>query len=250
MNGCDQSKKAKDIFADALALTSLTERGACLERACAGNPALREEVESLLRAHDQAEGFLQPPVSPSAAQQTMLIPRLTEMTGTRIGRYKLLERIGEVGMGVVWMAEQEEPVRRRVALKIIKLGLSYQELVGELGPPLMYLDRERVILPTLGILTGAPAVFCILTGNLPTGIFGIMKFILFGTRCASNLTAKKPSKIGNTSRRPTKRPTARKYIHGLTPDLKQLRLDRWCPLNCVRFAYAGDGLNPEIIWST
>jgi serine/threonine protein kinase len=60
----------------------------------------------------------------------MLIPRLTEMTGTRIGRYKLLERIGEGGMGVVWMAEQEEPVRRRVALKIIKLGMDTKEVVA------------------------------------------------------------------------------------------------------------------------
>src|SRR5205809_405740 len=66
----------------------------------------------------------------SQGKQTVPLPRPTETSGTRIGRYKLLEQIGEGGFGVVWMAEQEEPVRRRVALKIIKLGMDTREAVA------------------------------------------------------------------------------------------------------------------------
>ena len=112
---------AKDIFAEALRLTNPAERAAYLNRTCAGDPALRQEVESLLGAYAQAGSFLRPTIS-------ILEPDpAPEHAGTRIGRYKLLEQIGEGGFGVVWMAEQEEPVRRRVALKIIKLGMRSEE---------------------------------------------------------------------------------------------------------------------------
>jgi len=104
---------ANDIFAEALRLTNPAERAAYLDRSCAGDPALRQEVESLLNAYAQAGDFLSPTIS-------LLEPDVAhEHAGTRIDRYKLLEQIGEGGFGVVWMAEQEEPVRRRVALKII-----------------------------------------------------------------------------------------------------------------------------------
>jgi tetratricopeptide (TPR) repeat protein len=115
---------AKDIFAEALRLTNPAERAAYLNRTCAGDPALRQEVESLLGAYAQAGSFLRPTIS-------ILEPDpAPEHAGTRIGRYKLLEQIGEGGFGVVWMAEQEEPVRRRVALKIIKLGMDTKEVLA------------------------------------------------------------------------------------------------------------------------
>ena len=110
------------------------ERRAYLDRACAGNPGLRQEVESLLAAAERAGTFLEAPATEVAAglreaQQSAGVP-LTEKPGDRIGRYKLLEQIGEGGFGVVWMAEQEEPVRRRVALKVIKLGMDTKEVVA------------------------------------------------------------------------------------------------------------------------
>src|SRR5262245_43114450 len=116
---------ADDIFVAALEIADLTERNCYLEQACAGDPGLRLELESLLQAHGCIGEFLQkPPTVPLAAD-----PRLksSEKRGDWIGRYKLLEIIGEGGFGVVWLAEQEEPVRRRVALKVIKLGMDTRQ---------------------------------------------------------------------------------------------------------------------------
>lgn len=82
----------------------------------------------LLRAAMGGDSTLhQVPEEGGAAQSP---PALSEQPGTRIGHYKLLEQIGEGGFGIVWMAEQEEPVRRRVALKIIKLGMDTREVVA------------------------------------------------------------------------------------------------------------------------
>ena len=105
-----------EIFADALEIPE-AEREAFLERACAGDPAQRARVEALLRGLGRVPAILASP----ATQQITVAP--DEKPSDKIGRYKLLEKIGEGGCGVVWMAEQEEPVRRRVALKVIKLEL-------------------------------------------------------------------------------------------------------------------------------
>jgi ankyrin repeat protein len=119
------SDRINEVFAEALAFTHAAERRAYLERACSGDAALRQEVESLLAAHEQAGDFL---------GKTVLLPSQAnfpaEHPGTIIGRYKLLEKIGEGGFGVVWMAEQEEPVRRRVALKIIKAGMDTRQVLA------------------------------------------------------------------------------------------------------------------------
>jgi hypothetical protein len=126
------AERLMEIFARAKELRSPAEREGYLAEACAGDAALRQEVESLLAASSAAGEFLLHPaaVAAGAAQQTVLMPPLSEQAGARIGRYKLLEQIGEGGFGVVWMAEQEEPVRRRVALKVIKLGMDTKEVVA------------------------------------------------------------------------------------------------------------------------
>jgi prepilin-type N-terminal cleavage/methylation domain-containing protein len=88
-----------------------------------------------------------PDINYAELQKASVLPQrelVTEKTGTRIGRYKLLERIGEAGFGVVWMAEQEEPVRRRVALKIIKLGMDRQDVM-KLKPAFTLIELLVVI---------------------------------------------------------------------------------------------------------
>ena len=105
------------VFAEALQL-SVGERSAYLERACGADAELRRRVERLLKAHDHAGDFLEHP-TPEAVAEASPKASVGEKPGDRIGRYKLLQQIGEGGCGVVYMAEQEEPIRRRVALKII-----------------------------------------------------------------------------------------------------------------------------------
>src|SRR6476659_682729 len=109
------------IFCEALEIPSANERAAYLDRACAGDIEQRRQIEALLRAHFQAGHFLE---SPAATPTITVDPSpVTEGPGTVIGPYKLMEQIGEGGMGVVYVAEQSRPVRRKVALKIIKPGM-------------------------------------------------------------------------------------------------------------------------------
>src|SRR5215212_2015675 len=119
----------KSIFGRALELDDAVRRAAYLDEACADAPALRSEVEELLDMHDRAGGFMRRPAA-AAADVTAGYEPLTEGPGTRVGPYKLLQEIGEGGMGVVYMAEQEQPVRRKVALKIIKPGMDSKQVVA------------------------------------------------------------------------------------------------------------------------
>ena len=118
----------ESIFALALEKPSPAERAAFVEGACVGNPTLLERVEGLLRSHEEAGSFLQQPLAPPT--EFLGPDRLSEGPGTRIGPYRLLQQIGEGGMGVVYMAEQEAPVRRRVALKIIKPGMDSEQVIA------------------------------------------------------------------------------------------------------------------------
>jgi tetratricopeptide (TPR) repeat protein len=123
------SKSEETVFGAALRLAP-AERAAYLEQACGGDAALRQRVEGLLNAHQQAEKFLETPAAPTLRlARTASVP-LAEKAGDKIGRYKLLQQIGEGGCGVVYMAEQEEPVRRRVALKVIKLGMDTRQVIA------------------------------------------------------------------------------------------------------------------------
>src|SRR5262249_20652413 len=99
---------------------------AFLDRACGGDADVRRRVERLLEAHAKAESFL---VDRSAAPAATC-DHFTESVGTVIGPYKLLECIGEGGFGVVFMAEQTQPVRRRVALKVLKAGMDTRQVVA------------------------------------------------------------------------------------------------------------------------
>ena len=113
----NQWPSEKSIFLEAIEQPSASDRAAYLDAACGDDPKLREEIEVLMRAHERTDDLLDLPDALRSARD------VTEDAGTTIGRYKLLERIGEGGMGVVYMAEQTQPVQRKVALKIIKPGM-------------------------------------------------------------------------------------------------------------------------------
>src|SRR5688572_21481236 len=123
------SQREEDLFHRALALPA-AERAAFLGREAAGNPELRASVESLLYHHEVTHGFLRSAAPGSAEAVAQLASTLVEKPGEMIGRYKLLQKIGEGGCGVVYMAEQQEPVVRRVALKVIKLGMDTKAVVA------------------------------------------------------------------------------------------------------------------------
>ena len=117
-----------EIFSEALELTSAEERAVYLDRVCGSDRSLRGRVESLLRAHVEDDDFLESPAAPPTI--TVDSRPLDEDPGTVIGPYKLREQIGEGGMGVVYVAEQAKPVRRKVALKIIKPGMDSQQVIA------------------------------------------------------------------------------------------------------------------------
>src|SRR5262249_38816821 len=123
----DPSHQAKAIFLEALEEHSPDQWPAFLERACAGDAPLRAEVERLLRARAEIGSFHEEPrtVLRGAVDQPV-----SELPGTVIGPYRLLEQIGEGGFGAVFMAEQTEPIRRKVALKVLKPGMDSRQVIA------------------------------------------------------------------------------------------------------------------------
>jgi WD40 repeat protein/serine/threonine protein kinase len=121
-----------DIFTAALELTNPRDRSRYLDEACGAGPELRPRIEALLRNAAQASAYLESPLaglnSPHPPATTD--PPLAEHAGTQIGPYKLLQQIGEGGMGVVYMAEQTRPVQRKVALKVIKPGMDSRQVIA------------------------------------------------------------------------------------------------------------------------
>ena len=120
------------VFAEALQRAVPDARAAYLDEACGSDVALRRRVEALLSAAASAGDFLED--APTGllldAAATSVESELSEVPGNRIGRYKLMEKVGEGGCGSVFVAEQIEPVRRRVALKVIKLGMDTKSVVA------------------------------------------------------------------------------------------------------------------------
>jgi serine/threonine protein kinase/tetratricopeptide (TPR) repeat protein len=114
----------REIFTAALNKPDPAERAAFLDEQCAGNAPLRQRIESLLAEHQRLGSFMDVP-SPRAT-----LDQPTERLGTLIGPYKLLQQIGEGGMGVVYMAEQTQPVQRKVALKVIKPGMDSRQVIA------------------------------------------------------------------------------------------------------------------------
>jgi len=115
-------ERLKEILAEAVARTDPSARAAYLAEACAGDTALRSKVEGLIAAYEKRGDFV---------EKTLTVPGLVqEGPGTMIGRYKLLQEIGEGAFGVVYMAEQTEPVERKVALKIIKAGMDTRAVIA------------------------------------------------------------------------------------------------------------------------
>src|SRR5512136_2310469 len=114
--------RLKEILAEAVARSDPVTRAAYLDEACAGDEPLRAEVETLAKAYEEEGAFVEKTLATSAREA------IGEGPGTVIGRYKLLQEIGEGGFGTVFMAEQSEPVRRKVALKLIKAGMDTREV--------------------------------------------------------------------------------------------------------------------------
>src|SRR5262245_20287639 len=117
----------QSVFIEALEKEDPAERAAFLERACAGDAELRRRIERLLARHEQGGSFLE---APSLGFVATVDDVVREGPGQVIGPYKLLEQIGEGGFGVVFMAEQTQPVRRKVALKVLKPGMDTRQVVA------------------------------------------------------------------------------------------------------------------------
>lgn len=121
----DEFEIVRNHFIAALEKEGLEARLHYAAEQCSASPERLAKLEEMIRAHHQTEGFLA-----SEAEETPTALDITEKAGSRIGPYKLLQSIGEGGMGVVYMAEQVEPVERRVALKIIKPGMDSRQVIA------------------------------------------------------------------------------------------------------------------------
>jgi len=137
----------KTVFGKALAIESPEDRAEFLDLACGDNSSLRMEVAELLEALEGAGSFMERPAveidatmeqdsrapesgSPAIDKTQTIPPSSVEGPGTIIGPFKLLQELGQGGMGTVYMAEQTEPVRRKVALKIIKPGMDSRQVIA------------------------------------------------------------------------------------------------------------------------
>ena len=137
------------IFKAAREIRSPEDREMYLSKACGDDSGLRARIDALLRVDEDESAFLNsPPTAVFAVNQQPA----TEQPGTLIGNYKLMEKIGEGGMGIVFVAEQQRPVRRKVAIKIIKPGMDSSDVVGR-----FHAERQALALmdhPNMGACQG------------------------------------------------------------------------------------------------
>jgi WD40 repeat protein/serine/threonine protein kinase len=142
----------EELFHQALA-KPVAERGAFFDVVCGGDDALRQRLQVLLQAHENPGSFLQSPAL------TVDAP-IKEQPGTVIGPYKLMEQIGEGGMGLVFVAEQQEPIRRKVALKVIKPGMDTRQVIARFEAErqaLALLDHPNIAKVYDGGVIGEPS---------------------------------------------------------------------------------------------
>jgi serine/threonine protein kinase len=166
-------KKEKEIFDAAIEIENREERDTYVLKACGDDKKLLASVQKLLE-YNESSSFLDTPVLGSDA--TIDISPISESPGTVIGRYKLLEKIGEGGMATVYMAEQERPLHRRVALKIIKLGMDTKQVIGRFEAErqaLAMMDHPNIatVLDAGTTETGRPYFVMELVRGLPINEF-------------------------------------------------------------------------------
>jgi eukaryotic-like serine/threonine-protein kinase len=148
------------LFGEALECGSPEEQAAYLDRACHDDADLRGRLEALLRAHQDAGRFLAGQSPEASAAATSAEPLQVEQPGTVIGPYKLIQQIGEGGMGTVYMAQQTEPVKRAVALKIIKAGMDTRQVIARFEAErqaLAIMDHPNIAKVLDAGTTGEPA---------------------------------------------------------------------------------------------
>ena len=161
-----------ELFAAAIAIGDPRERATLLDRECAGLPEVRLRLDQLLAAHFHSNPLLDAPVAGQTTDQTSSgtltapMPSSAEAIGTIIaGRYKLLEEIGEGGMGAVWVAEQTQPVKRKVALKLIKAGMDSRQVLARFEAErqaLAMMDHPNIAKVLDGGLTDAGRPFFVM----------------------------------------------------------------------------------------
>ena len=135
---------AQSIFLDAVEHHPPEDWPALIASACGQDDALRRRVTQLLAAHAQVENFMARPAGGIDAQARAAVDeQFSQPLGAMIGPYKLLEQLGEGGMGIVYVAEQTEPVRRQVALKIIKPGMDSRQVIARFETERQ--DRKSVV---------------------------------------------------------------------------------------------------------
>jgi serine/threonine protein kinase/tetratricopeptide (TPR) repeat protein len=157
------------IFQLARKIDSPDVREGYLEQACGANQPLRARVQALLRVHEQDKSFIQVPAADIVA--TVDEP-ISEGPGSVIGPYKLMEQIGEGGMGLVFVAEQQQPIRRRVALKVIKPGLDTRQVIARFESErqaLALMDHENIakVLDAGATASGRPYFVMELVKGMP-----------------------------------------------------------------------------------
>jgi eukaryotic-like serine/threonine-protein kinase len=181
---------AQDVFGAALAIEAGERRDAYIREACGEDEQLRLEVQSLLQSYAEAQGFLESkhPVGNTAMIRAQMRSAALEhdaAPGKMIGRYKLLEMLGEGGFGSVWMAEQREPVRRRVALKLVKLGMDTKGVIARFEAErqaLALMDHPNIakVLDAGATETGRPYFVMELVRGVP--IIEYCNRVMVGTR--------------------------------------------------------------------
>ena len=161
-----QATAEREVFLGALERRDPAERREFLSASCGANVELRDRVEALLREHESAGSFLEQPVwmdkggmGPHSDLPNGALEEITKQPGEKIGQYTLVRKIGEGGCGVVYHAHQEEPFRREVALKVIKLGMDTRRVIARF-------ETER---QTLALMDHSSIARVFDAGATPTG---------------------------------------------------------------------------------